>query len=135
MPPPPACPDGTESSCGFDSLVEEAMKLSPIEKKNLLRLTCQLQSGDSPANVKAMCEVFGMSKKSHAWNAAAVEVKLRQMGFRQYEGFIPTAKHMTLNPDKFYEAIRVRFSSQGFWELKTYSMAQMRAELQKFIRR
>jgi hypothetical protein len=25
--------DGTESSCDFDSLVEEAMKLSPEEKK------------------------------------------------------------------------------------------------------
>ena len=74
--------DGTESSCNFDSLVEEAMKFSPKEKKiyslsekeeNLLRMTCQLLSGDSPADVKATCEVLSVRKDSSA------EVKLRQM--------------------------------------------------------
>jgi len=67
--------DGTESSCDFDSLVEEAMKLSRKEKKiyffsereeNLLRMTCQLQSGDSPADVKATCEVLSVSEKTQA---------------------------------------------------------------------
>jgi hypothetical protein len=59
---------GTESSCDFDSPDEEAMKLSlnfSEREENLLRMTCQLRSGDSPADVKAMCEVLGVLEKTH----------------------------------------------------------------------
>ena len=37
---------------------------------------------------------------------AAIEVKLRQLRFRQYNEFVPTAHQMTLNEHAFYEAMR-----------------------------
>jgi len=55
------------------------------------------------------------------------------------KSFIPTVTHTTMNPGIFYEAIGLCFSSrgnvQGCLEFKTYSMGQMRAKLEMFVRR
>ena len=66
---------------------------------------------------------------------AAIEVKLRQLQFRQYNEFVPTAHQMTLNEHAFYEAMRgdeLKHYPGEYAEI-AYSIKELCTELVKFV--
>ena len=66
---------------------------------------------------------------------AAIEVKLRQLQFRQYNEFVPTAHQMTLNEHAFYEAMRGDELEHypGEYAEVAYSIKELCTELEKFV--
>ena len=66
---------------------------------------------------------------------AAIEVKLRQLQFRQYNEFVPTAHQMTLNEHAFYEAMRGDELEHypGEYAEIAYSIKELCTELEKFV--
>ena len=66
---------------------------------------------------------------------AAIEVKLRQLRFRQYNEFVPTAHQMTLNEHAFYEAMRgdeLKHYPGEYAEI-AYSTKELCTELEKCV--
>ena len=66
---------------------------------------------------------------------AAIEVKLRQLQFRQHNVFVPTAHQMTLNEHAFYEAMRgdeLKHYPGEYAEI-AYSIKELCTELEKFV--
>ena len=66
---------------------------------------------------------------------AAIEVKLRQLQFRQYNEFVPTAHQMTLNEHAFYEAMRgdeLKHYPGEYAEI-AYSIKELCTELENFV--
>ena len=76
-----------------------------------------------------------MRPRKKEWNLAAIEVKLRQLQFRQYNEFVPTAHQMTLNEHAFYEAMRgdeLKHYPGEYAEI-AYSIKELCTELGKFV--
>ena len=66
---------------------------------------------------------------------AAIEVKLRQLQFRQHNVFVPTAHQMTLNEHAFYEAMRgdeLKHYPGEYAEI-AYSIKELCTELERFV--
>ena len=76
-----------------------------------------------------------MRPRKKEWNLAAIEVKLRQLQFRQYNEFVPTAHQMTLNEHAFYEAMRGDELEHypGEYAEIAYSIKELCTELEKFV--
>ena len=79
-----------------------------------------------------------MRPRKKEWNLAAIEVKLRQLQFRQYNEFVPTAHQMTLNEHAFYEAMRgdeLEHYPGEYAEIAyyAYSIKELCTELGKFV--
>ena len=76
-----------------------------------------------------------MKPRKKEWNLAAIEVKLRQLQFRQYNEFVPTAHQMTLNEHAFYEAMRgdeLKHYPGEYAEI-AYSIKELCTELENFV--
>ena len=130
--------DADETEVSFDNLVKEAMQLSADETKHLKRVCCALQGGDAArGNLPKLCQALGVSPRGDAtkWNRAAIEVKLRQLQFGADVNFIPTAYHMTLPADEFYEATRIRDLGDGYSEYLSRSISQTCRLLREFVER
>ena len=61
-------------------------------------------------------------------------MKLRELEFRQYNDFIPTAHHMTLSETEFYKAIQIKEQRHfpGEYEYVSYTIAQLCSVLTEF---
>ena len=100
------------------------------------RIVCRLEGGDKQENLKHICRAIGITPKNKKWNLAAIEVVLKQKGFRQYDPFKPTSQDMAFSYDRFYESIRLREQLPQFpgeYEYIAYSIRKLVSELLKFM--
>ena len=109
--------------------------MTESERVNVKRIVCRLEGGDKQENLKHICRAIGITPKNKKWNLAAIEVVLKQKGFRQYDPFKPTSQDMALSYDRFYESIRLRELPQfpGEYEYIAYSIRKLVSELLKFM--
>ena len=119
----------------FNNLVQAALLMTESERVNVKRIVCRLEGGDKQENLKHICRAIGITPKNKKWNLAAIEVVLKQKGFRQYDPFKPTSQDMALSYDRFYESIRLRELPQfpGEYEYIAYSIRKLVSELLKFM--
>ena len=109
--------------------------MTESERVNVKRIVCRLEGGDKQENLKHICRAIGITPKNKKWNLAAIEVVLKQKGFRQYDPFKATSQDMALSYDRFYESIRLRELPQfpGEYEYIAYSIRKLVSELLKFM--
>ena len=122
----------------FEEKVKEALKMTEKDRANVQRVAIWLEGGASAPNLEKICRALKVTPKCPKrknWNLAAIEVKLRGLGFKQYNTFIPTAHHMTLSEDAFHLAMQGE-EMEGYpgeyWSV-AYSIKEMCEALGKFM--
>ena len=95
------------------------------EMVNFQRVCYRLYNGSSGSNMKHMCSALGIDVGTPAYMKMAIEIRLRDLQFSEWDVFVPTADDWQLreSDDEVHEKLLDI----------TYTIAQMKGQLQSLV--
>ena len=118
---------GQQVTSNFVQRVKASMNgvVKASEMVNFQRVCYRLYNGSSGSNMKHMCSALGIDVGTPAYMKMAIEIRLRDLQFSEWDVFVPTADDWQLreSDDEVHEKLLDI----------TYTIAQMKGQLQSLV--